>query len=164
MNKFIKRCLTGGEMMFWRKKKTASVEAPKIDYDAKRRESIPQEELEILKKSLEKAYDYVQKGGKSSTYGGKIFPDGFESYRLSKPEFIMDCWIYSRDEMENSIFGLGGLNNISLDFVRRRCMFRISINVYGALGVEFPSGMVDYFESLTQMEVGDALNWLPKCK
>ena len=126
------------------------------DVDIKRRQSLSNEELNALKVELIEAYNKITLG-KSLP---RNLPRGYELITLTTPENILSYWSMEIEVAKRDIFGVGGLEYISTDFIRRRCVLRLSTAAYSCAGVRLPEVMHDHFERLCQMEESDAREWI----
>ena len=147
--------------MFWNKKKTPDlpVEKAVAGYDVQRLSPVSQAELDAFKQALDKAAADIN-AGVTVNYDNALNALGKENLVL--PELIVSYWTMSKDEAKTSVFGLGGAEHLTPEFIRRRYRLRLSIAAYRNRGVLFPHEMYDYFESLTQMDESDAKAWADK--
>lgn len=87
---------------------------------------------------------------------------GLDNRELLPPSKMNEYLDNSKKEwVKNEIMGIGGYEYVPKYQLRNRCLLRLSFATYQRYGVRFSD--TDYVESLTQMEEGDAREWIHRC-
>lgn len=86
---------------------------------------------------------------------------GFPQQYLATPEYMYDLWVSNKRAVHERL-GMGGIEYLSKEQVRERCVMVLSSATYSRNGVRFPKGVYYYYQSLAQMDEGDARGWFQK--
>ena len=105
----------------------------------------------LLNKARE-IYEKVQNCSVEATLGLK------KEDLLSPEKMIEYLDPNNKEYVRNEICGIGATEYIPSYRAQNRCLIRLSFDTYGRYGVAFSD--TDYVESLTQMDISDAREWI----